>query len=76
MNNCGTCKHWGSVCSTRFRGDLKCGDQKRCGRIADASDVGESELINETAYTEDGEDYYSALLTKPDFGCVLWEAKQ
>jgi hypothetical protein len=75
VNNCGTCKHWGSIrlFPAQHEGP---GGQKRCGRIVDASDVGESELINEPAYTEDGDEYYSALLTKADFGCVLWEAKQ
>lgn len=74
MNNCGTCKPCGSVGERKFQGDRKgYGGQKRCGRIVDASDVGEEELIDMPAYTEDGEDYYSALMTKPDFGCVLWD---
>lgn len=77
MNNCGTCRHWGSINSTRFREDKNSETTlKRCGRIVDASDVGESELADELAYTEDGEEYYSALMTKADFGCVLWELKK
>lgn len=75
MKTCGTCKHWGSVrlFPAQHEGT---GGQKRCGRIVEASDTGESELADELAYTEDGEDYYSALMTKADFGCVLWEPKQ
>lgn len=75
MNNCGTCKHWGSIRLSPAQHE-GLGGQKRCGRIVDASDVGEYELIDMTAYTEDGEDYYSALMTKDGFGCVLWEPKE
>lgn len=78
MNNrCESCKHWGSVDRGAYRDELLgYGDQKRCGRIVDASDIGDDELSNEPAYTKDGEDYYSAIFTRPNFGCVLWEAKQ
>ena len=80
MNNCGTCKHWG-VDLRNSHQDTSCGpgDQKRCFRIADSSEHvfdGEHVLDDEPAYTADGSGYYSAILTKPDFGCVLWEAKK
>ena len=77
MNNCGTCKHWGSVRTWRFREDPNSEIVwRRCGRIVDATDASESELADELAYTEDGEEFYSALMTKADFGCVSWEPKQ
>ena len=75
MNNCGTCKHWGSIEKNVYRNEGP-GGQKRCGRIVDGTNTSNNELQNERAYTEDGEDYYSAIMTKPDFGCVLWEPKQ
>ena len=77
MNNCGTCEHWGNAKGKIFPGNLNGhGDQKKCFRIADSADFSNSVLENEPAYTEDGSGYYSALMTKPDFGCVLWEPKK
>ncbi len=79
MKTCGTCRHWG-VDLRNSRQDTLAGwvDQKRCYRIADSSEHvfdNEHVLDDEPAYTQDGSGYFSALLTKPDFGCVLWEPK-
>lgn len=34
-----------------------------------------SEHMHHLAYVEDGSSYYAALVTRPDFGCILWEQK-
>jgi len=35
----------------------------------------ESVLDEEPAFVEDGSDYHAALRPGPEFGCILWEAK-
>ena len=32
-------------------------------------------VFDDPAMTKDGEDYFSVLRVKEDFGCILWEAK-
>jgi hypothetical protein len=36
----------------------------------------ENALDEEPAFVEDGSDYHAALRPGPEFGCVLWEAKE
>ena len=70
MNNCGNCKFWGE----KIDEDQ---EYKWCKRILDGSSISvtvfEQKIKEELAYTMDGDDYQSALITKAEFGCVLWE---
>lgn len=63
MNTCETCKHWQS--RIVYDGYGTCS-------IAD-SDEGPDE--SNLAYAKDAECYSACLYTKPNFGCVQWEAK-
>lgn len=68
MKTCGTCRHWVGY------GDPEKG--KVCLRVVDGSETFFTDKAipaNESAWTVDGEGYQSALITRADFGCVLWE---
>lgn len=34
------------------------------------------EAVNVLAFTQDGSDYRSTLLTRPSFGCISWAAAE
>ena len=81
MERCKTCKHWqapegeyGEVPGTG-----------KCGAVVmfwDATEWSEDydhrtlkpEYKNKLAFAQDGSDYYAALKTMPDFGCVQHES--
>ena len=85
MRTCGSCKHW----DTKDHDALKEMDVGVCGRVphmernpwpedglAYIDDPGEPPRYgDEPAHVVDGSDYFAALRTKENFGCVLWEAK-
>lgn len=68
MNRCKDCKH----CSVnRVTGNSAAGSRPQelqCMRI-------EHERHDDVATVVDYEGYNAWLLVKPEFGCVLWEAK-
>ena len=79
---CVTCKWWSDE-ATRSKPELR-----ECDRIPqrwdafewddDAGnwdDVLKPEFADIKAFAEDGSSYRAALVTAPDFGCVMWEAK-
>ena len=82
--NCKNCKHFGGA-RTEISGF---GD---CTRIVPISELlmrvegdenyvlkyyhHDGSVFDDPAMTKDGEDYFSVLIVKEDFGCVLWEAK-
>lgn len=70
--NCGTCKHFKEDPPAKSRVTEGFG---HCGRIRQYDSYDEAETSKEPAITEDGSDYYSALLCREDFGCVLHEPK-
>ena len=69
MNRCGTCCHWDT------KGTFK--EEQGFGRCKGILDGAGTYAIPQgtLAMTCDHEDYRSWLLTKAEFGCVLWEAK-
>lgn len=81
---CKNCKHWDNTVKMH---DLRTASWVPdpygvCNRIEHESkipDYGldpESVLDEEPAFVEDGSDYHAALRPGPEFGCVLWEAKE
>lgn len=61
---CLTCKHWKATTITK---------RTCCHRITDGSE----RIIEENppAWIANGGDAWAYLVTDPDFGCTLWEAK-
>lgn len=72
---CRTCKYWGDAEDK----ELAPPDEARtCVRVGAVQDADESDVTKREpmlAYTLDGSGYYSALITYPEFGCVLWETE-
>ena len=75
MGNCRDCKHWDKQALVgRHSGyGQKLRGYGMCSVIID--DYGNND-IHDTAFVMGGDyaDTAGELLTKPDFGCVLWEA--
>ncbi len=67
---CGTCKHFKTESSHQGNQPEGYGS---CSRLKQAERHG-PQPENEIALTEDGSDYYSALLCTKDFGCVLHDS--
>lgn len=77
---CGTCRHWEKEESQYYLGLGKCGATVEFFNATNwDAETGEhrleKEYENRKAFTQDGSDYRSVLLTKPDFGCVQHEKK-
>jgi hypothetical protein len=74
---CKNCKHW----ERNATHSVWCDGYGTCGRIKFEGDIREihrdpeSILDEEPAFVEDGSDYHAALRAGPEFGCILWEAK-
>lgn len=66
MSNCKTCKHWNT--NDQLEGV--------CERIHGPQEPESEDIHDVLAYVEDGSDYYAALITAADFGCVLHEANE
>lgn len=72
---CATCKHW--------HGEQNADETRTCAAVPmlwDATEWSEDgrrvtspKFANTLAFVTDGSDYFAALLTKPDFGCVMHE---
>lgn len=75
---CRDCKHWEPPRGTTSRNRLV-GKCKAAEMIGDHEKWGEDELVyldsEAKMYVADGSDYFAELLTRPEFGCVEWEAK-
>ena len=76
---CKTCKFWNANNSHLYIGLGIC-DKIQEFNIATIEDSKgdrrfKSSFENEKAFTQDYESYMSFLLTKPDFGCVMYEEK-
>ena len=78
---CKDCKHWQNDIMTYRMSERiphPCGV---CQRIEHENQINdyrldpESVLDEDPAYVEDGSDYHAALRCGPEFGCILWEAK-
>jgi hypothetical protein len=69
MNTCETCRHW----ECRFRGHPDHDGFGTC-EIADSDENGATPGTG-LAYAQDADNYHAWLKTKPNFGCVQWEAK-
>ena len=66
VNRCVDCKHWGG-------GTAKDQAAHNCCDIA-LLDL-DTDRVRLTLHGEGADRTSAALLTSPDFGCVLWEAK-
>lgn len=79
MNTCKTCTHW----QPNDNHWSKSSPVKRCNRVkmywdsTEWSDDGEERTFTDDslAFVQDGSDYHAELLTKADFGCVMWESE-
>jgi hypothetical protein len=75
---CGNCKHWSQDSDDIDPPYGECKRIKMKGAIREVTVTGlarEVTLENEKACTVDGSDYFSAILCRSDFGCVLWEQR-
>ena len=83
---CGNCKHWQANKSDAVEpaaydgitGLSKCMKTIPVYDVYEWSSDGDDMIVKELfkrhlAFTVDGSDYYSALVTKSDFGCVSFE---
>ena len=68
MGRCKDCKHWGTVWGTNITGDCQKAEWQ------DRTDIAETPF-NIVAYSDDDQGLNAYVLTKPDFGCVLFEEK-
>ena len=74
---CKNCKHW----ERNATHHVWCDGYGTCSRIKFEGEIREinldheSVLDEEPAFVEDGSDYHAALRCGPEFGCILWEAK-
>lgn len=79
---CKNCKHWQNDVVTYYNGEKLQHPYGECKRIKMQFEIGdylidpESVLDEEPAFVEDGSDYHAALRCGPEFGCILWEAKE
>jgi hypothetical protein len=84
---CKNCKHWQldqvmATCDMIRNGvSPSVHPYGSCHRIKMEDEIGfvefdpESVLDEEPAFVEDGSGYHAALRCGPEFGCILWEAK-
>lgn len=87
---CGTCKHWGVAeedeederrFAQSWADDMKAKhNYTYCGRIMHTNEVGDipgglEGYPDELVGVEDAENYNAHLISRPGFGCVLWEPK-
>jgi hypothetical protein len=71
LNTCETCRHW-----EKKPGHFNQSNHSGYGRcVIAAGYAGEPDIDDVMAYATDSEDYEAQLMTKPNFGCVQWEAK-
>jgi hypothetical protein len=71
VNTCETCKHWENS-GLRVNQGYPYPGYGVCKRATGHSGPDEKDAL---AYADDAEDYEAYLRTKPNFGCVQWEAK-
>ena len=83
---CKNCKHWrqdntfhawdnGTCVRSSVHPYGTCHRIKMSGENEQIYRDPESVLDDEPAFVEDGSDYHAALRCGPEFGCILWEAK-
>ena len=83
---CKNCKHWkqdvtrsvwvhGKRVGSTVHPYGTCHRIKMSGENEQIERDPESVLDEEPAFVEDGSDYHAALRPSPEFGCILWEAK-
>jgi len=84
---CKNCKHWvqdvthyvwnaGMPVKSSIHPYGTCMRIKMSGENEQIERDPENALDEEPAFVEDGSDYHAALRPGPEFGCVLWEAKE
>lgn len=80
---CKDCKHWATEELIDKWSDNPTREVKKCRKVKmfwDSTDwdyKGKKRtfLNDDLAFVQDGSDYHAELLTKAEFGCVMWEAK-
>jgi hypothetical protein len=77
--NCKDCKHWDAENRSHgMKAEIhKCKRMKMFWDCSDWSEDGNDRIFTDDslAFVQDGSDYYAELLTKPEFGCAMWEEK-
>lgn len=85
MNTCKTCRWWGVGLKGSMTADAERYDGKvphqpcGCPKIINAADMDWQEHRRfplDCASFWDAESYSAEFATGPDFGCILWEAKE
>lgn len=77
--NCKDCKHWDY--DKDFYGNIRkdIGVCRRVKMFWDCSmwnEEGTRIFTDDSlAFVQDGSDYHAELLSRPEFGCVMWEAQ-
>lgn len=82
---CENCKHWEDMGDVEYPIYIGVGRCKRVKMFWDSTEwkeieyqdarVLKAESINDKAFVQDGSDYHATLITRPDFGCVQYEAQ-
>lgn len=80
---CKDCKHWEREYLRDKWADNPTQEVKKCNKVKmfwDSTDwdkEGDRRIFlnDDLAFVQDGSDYHAELLTKSEFGCVMWEAK-
>lgn len=85
MNTCSTCKHWRErpEFSRAPKGTGVCGAiqemWEQTAWVEDKEDDYRHDFkpeVTALAFVQDGSDYLACLIIKPEFGCVMHEAKE
>ena len=79
MSRCKTCKHWlsdldGHVDKPTIKGVGRCLAVIENDRYGDYENLAEAEKA--AMIVMDGSNYFAALFTKPDHGCLEWQANE
>lgn len=76
---CKDCKYWELISDyASVNSEVKkCKRMKMFWDCTDWDDDCEKRIFTDDslAFVQDGSDYYAELLTKADFGCVMWEER-
>ncbi len=75
---CGECKFWGINVPDYPSGPLtnQDGEWRQCGRLEMEDSYEPKSGGTELAVLKDGSNYYAALKSRADFGCVLFVGKE
>ena len=80
MNTCANCSRWKQTDAGYYDGFGGCAAVPQYWESIVLDDDGNEVIADEykdtKAFTQDASDYVSMLLTRPDFGCVMFEEQK